>query len=61
MGSAGFTAAAGAGLLPARLLAQEPLSVAGIYTVPVEQQWVSRIHKAAEAAQAAGEVTYTFS
>ncbi|APX23083.1 MAG: BMP family ABC transporter substrate-binding protein [Rhodobacteraceae bacterium] len=61
MGSAGFTAAAGAGLLPARLLAQEPLSVAGIYTVPVEQQWVSRIHKAAEAAKADGQITYTFS
>jgi basic membrane lipoprotein Med (substrate-binding protein (PBP1-ABC) superfamily) len=27
----------------------------------VEQQWVSRIHKAAEAAEAAGEITYTFS
>lgn len=61
MGSAGFTAAAGAGLLPARLLAQEPISVAGIYTVPVEQQWVSRIHKAAEAAKADGQITYTFS
>jgi basic membrane protein A and related proteins len=28
--------------------------------VPVEQQWVSRIHIAAEAAKAAGEVDYTF-
>jgi basic membrane lipoprotein Med (substrate-binding protein (PBP1-ABC) superfamily) len=46
---------------PARLLAQDPVSVAGIYTVPVEQQWVSRIHVAAEAAQAAGQITYTFS
>ena len=45
--------------LPA--LAQEPLKVAGIYTVPVEQQWVSRIHIAAEAAQDAGQITYTFS
>ncbi|WP_425500083.1 BMP family protein [Pikeienuella piscinae] len=46
---------------PARLRAAGPVSVAGIYTVPVEQQWVSRIHKAAEAAKATGEVKYTFS
>ncbi|MTH79228.1 BMP family protein [Paracoccus aestuariivivens] len=38
-----------------------PIKVAGIYTVPVEQQWVSRIHKAAEAAKAAGGIEYTFS
>jgi basic membrane protein A and related proteins len=50
-----------AGLMPARLMAQTPLRVAGIYTVPVEQQWVSRIHIAAEAAQARGDITYTFS
>jgi basic membrane lipoprotein Med (substrate-binding protein (PBP1-ABC) superfamily) len=41
-------------------MAQDPLSVAGIYTVPVEQQWVSRIHKAAETAKADGQITYTF-
>ena len=51
LGGAG--ALAGAGLLrPGALLAQEPISIAGIYTVPVEQQWVSRIHLAAEAARA---------
>ena len=61
MSSAGFAAAAGTGFLPGRLFAQEPISVAGIYTVPVEQQWVSRIHIAAEAAKAAGQITYTFS
>ncbi len=49
-----------AGLLPGRLLAAEPIRMAGIYTVPVEQQWVSRIHIAAEAARAAGRVDYTF-
>jgi basic membrane protein A len=49
-----------AGAAPSRLLAQEPLKVAAIYTVPVEQQWVSRIHKAAEAAAARGEIAYTF-
>lgn len=48
------------GLAPQRLLAQEPLRVAGIYTVPVEQQWVSRIHLAAETAQARGDISYTF-
>ncbi|WP_413718206.1 BMP family protein [Silicimonas sp. MF1-12-2] len=56
------SAAAAAGLItPGRLLAQDAISVAGIYTVPVEQQWVSRIHVAAEAAKAAGQITYTFS
>jgi basic membrane lipoprotein Med (substrate-binding protein (PBP1-ABC) superfamily) len=34
--------------------------MAGIYTVPVEQQWVSRIHQAAEAAKAAGTVEYVY-
>ncbi|WP_417722414.1 BMP family protein [Salipiger sp.] len=61
LGSAGMATLAASGLLPSRLLAQDPISVAGIYTVPVEQQWVSRIHIAAEAAKAAGQITYTFS
>ena len=38
-----------------------PIKVAAIYTVPVEQQWVSRIHKAAQTAQKRGDITYTFS
>lgn len=50
----------GHAFLPRPVLAQEPLKVAGIYTVPVEQQWVSRIHQAAEAAKAAGEIDYAF-
>ena len=37
------------------------LKVAAIYTVPVEQQWVSRIDKALKAAQARGDITYKFS
>ena len=45
---------------PARLWAAGPIKMAGIYTVPVEQQWVSRIHIAAEAAKAAGSVDYTY-
>jgi basic membrane protein A and related proteins len=35
--------------------------VAAIYTVPVEQQWVSRIHKALNAAKDRGEIDYVFS
>jgi basic membrane protein A and related proteins len=41
--------------------ADGPLKVAAIYTVPVEQQWVSRIHKAANAAVARGDIEYVFS
>lgn len=38
-----------------------PLEVAAVYNVPVEQQWVSRIHKALTAAQERGEITYVYS
>jgi basic membrane protein A and related proteins len=41
--------------------AQARLKVAAIYTVPVEQQWVSRIDKALKAAVARGEIEYVFS
>jgi len=54
-------AGAALGLLPARALAQDALKVAAVYTVPVEQQWVSRIHKAANAAKDAGEIEYVHS
>ena len=37
------------------------VKVAAIYTVPVEQQWVSRIHKALTAARDRGEIDYAFS
>jgi basic membrane protein A len=43
------------------LAKDKPIKVAAIYTVPVEQQWVSRIHKALTAAQDRGDVTYVFS
>ena len=46
-------------LMPA--MAQAKLKVAAIYTVPVEQQWVSRIHKALNEAKARGEIDYVFS
>ncbi len=55
-GAAIVAPALGAG----RLMAQDVIKMAGIYTVPVEQQWVSRIHIAAEAAKAAGAVDYTY-
>jgi basic membrane lipoprotein Med (substrate-binding protein (PBP1-ABC) superfamily) len=34
------------------------MKVAAIYTVPFEQQWVSRIHKALKAAESRGEIEY---
>jgi basic membrane lipoprotein Med (substrate-binding protein (PBP1-ABC) superfamily) len=40
--------------------AQARLKVAGLYTVPVEQQWVSRIHVALMAAAARGDIDYSF-
>ncbi|MFO1284823.1 MAG: BMP family protein [Burkholderiales bacterium] len=54
---AAATLASGAG----SALAQAKLKVAAIYTVPVEQQWVSRIHKALNAARDRGEIEYVFS
>jgi basic membrane lipoprotein Med (substrate-binding protein (PBP1-ABC) superfamily) len=56
-------AAAGALMFSGAALAQAPAKtkVAAIYTVPVEQQWVSRIHKALVAARDRGEIEYTFS
>ena len=58
--TASVAAAAFAGLSPAAF-AQAKLKVAAIYTVPVEQQWVSRIDKALKAAVARGEIEYVFS
>ena len=58
--TASVAAAALAGLSPAAF-AQAKLKVAAIYTVPVEQQWVSRIDKALKAAVARGEIEYVFS
>ncbi len=44
--------------LPGLALAQAKTKVAAIYTVPFEQQWVSRLHKALKAAEARGEIEY---
>ena len=56
-------AAAGALMFSGGALAQAPAKtkVAAVYTVPVEQQWVSRIHKALSAARDRGDIEYTFS
>jgi basic membrane protein A and related proteins len=43
---------------PGLALAQAKLKVAGIYTVPFEQQWAGRIHQALKAAEARGEIEY---
>lgn len=50
----------GAAALP-QARAADKLQVAAVYTVPVEQQWVSRIHKALKAAQERGEIDYVYS
>ena len=60
LASAVLAVAAAAGL-GALAQAQEPIGVAAIYTVPVEQQWVSRIHVALRAAEERGDITYTWS
>ena len=44
--------------LSSPLLAQTKLKVAAVYTVPFEQQWVGRLHKALKAAEARGEIEY---
>lgn len=51
-------AAAMACLVPGLSLAQAKLKVAGIYTVPFEQQWAGRLHQALKAAEARGEIEY---
>ena len=54
--SAAIAAAALAAGSPGFALAQAKLKVAAVYTVPFEQQWVGRIHKALKAAEARGEI-----
>ena len=57
--SVAIAAALAASALPGFALAQAAkLKVAGVYTVPFEQQWVSRLHKALKAAEARGEIEY---
>ena len=52
----------GMGLMAsASIAAAEALKVAAIYTLPVEQQWISRIHKALNTAAERGEIEYVYS
>jgi basic membrane protein A and related proteins len=39
----------------------KPVSAALVSSVPLEQQWISRIHKALKVAEAHGDVTYVYS
>ncbi len=39
----------------------EKIKVAAIYTLPVEQQWIGRIHKALNAAKERGDIDYQYS
>jgi basic membrane protein A and related proteins len=55
---AGLALAALSAVFSPAVLAQAKLKVAAVYTVPFEQQWVSRIHKALKAAEARGEIEY---
>ncbi len=48
-------------LLVPRAYAQSRIKVAGVYSVPVDQQWVSRIHIALKAAEKRGDVEYVWS
>ena len=51
-------AAALAASVPTLSLAQAKIKVAGIYTVPFEQQWAGRLHTALKAAEARGEPVF---
>jgi len=57
LGAAALAATLALGL-PQFAFAQAKLKVAAVYTVPFEQQWVGRIHKALKAAEARGEIEY---
>jgi basic membrane protein A len=55
---AALLATAASLVVTAPALAQAKLKVAAVYTVPFEQQWVSRLHLALKAAEARGEIEY---
>jgi len=52
---------AGLSLFIQSAIAQPVLKVAAICTTPAEQQWVSCVHKALNAAKDRGEIDYDFS
>jgi basic membrane lipoprotein Med (substrate-binding protein (PBP1-ABC) superfamily) len=58
----GLLAAAGTATLAfGRRAHAAPIKTAAIYTVPIEQQWVSRIHLAANTAKDRGDIDYVYS
>src|SRR5262245_22658628 len=61
LATGGMVGLSAVGALPRRVRAADKIKTAAIYTVPVEQQWVSRIHKAANTAQERGDIEYSFS
>lgn len=64
LGRRGFVSVMAAGMalaLSGSAIAQEALKVAAIWTVPVEQQWASRLHNALVAADDAGTIDYVYS
>ena len=61
LGLASAAALLAMAMTPGLAAAQSRVKVAAVYTVPVEQQWVSRVHKALNTAVARGEIEYTFS
>lgn len=60
-GSAALAAISATFGMPRLARAADPIKTAAIYTVPVEQQWVSRIHQAATTAMGRGDIEYVFS
>lgn len=46
---------------PALAAKAKPISVAMVTSVPIEQQWISRLHIALKAAVARGDITYVYS
>jgi basic membrane protein A len=64
-GRRAFLSAAALGVaafsLAGSVLAQDVTKVAAVWTVPVEQQWASRLHIALIAAQERGEIEYVYS
>lgn len=64
LGRRGFVSVLAAGMALAMSgvsIAQDLTKVAAIWTVPVEQQWASRLHNALIAAKDRGEIDYVYS
>jgi basic membrane protein A and related proteins len=58
---AAFVGAAALGAGRHTAFAADTIKVVGIYTQPIEQQWIGKIHTALSAAKARGDIAYSFS